>query len=88
MLSYQSPNIIPIQRSVTAKPILRVLVDTLQQASYKVVRHSYTSPGNLSDNVPHDAQSNRKRCRVMLILVTIHSDLWLQVFRQAAPQKD
>ena len=57
-LSYQSPNIIPVQSSVPTKPIIRVLINTLQQTPHKMIRHLHPSPGHLHHDVPHDPQGH------------------------------
>ena len=56
--AHQSPDVIPVQWPLTGEPMLRVLVDTLEDTASQVVRHGHTSPGHLGDNVPDDAQGD------------------------------
>ena len=38
-VSHQAPHVVPVQRPVAAEPVIRVLVDALQEAARQVVRH-------------------------------------------------
>ena len=38
-MSHQAPHVVPVQRPVAAEPVVRVLVDALQEAARQVVRH-------------------------------------------------